>query len=350
VSGISTSAGRRVGVVLIGFGTVGQHALRLCLQRPWIEVRGIVARSPEKVGREAADLVPGAPAGLVVSGDAEATLAATAPDVALQATTSLLRDVAPQLRLCARHGVDVISTSEELSYAAAQHPDLADELRAAALAGGTAIVGAGVNPGFVFDTLVLTIAGVAWDVRKITGRRILDASVFGRDVQRHLGLGYSAEGFERAVEQDVVWGHIGFPETAGMLCAGMGLELERMDSELVPIMAEHPYVLPEWTIEPGESAGVVQRAVGWVAGEPWVEFDLSLHVSPSEMGWTVRDEIHVAGHHSMSVSVEPGAHAVLTTAARLVNAIPTVVRAAPGLYSPVDLPPVAPWLATELTW
>ena len=98
----------------------------------------------------------------------------------------------------------------------------------------------------------------------------------------------------------------------------------------------------------GLSAGVVHRAVGWVGREPWVEFEVALHVSPADMGWTVKDEIVIDGRHRLSMAIEPSCNAVLTTAARLVNSIPQVLRAQPGLYAPVDLPPSGPWFAPDL--
>src|SRR5260370_3572086 len=89
---------RRIGVVLFGFGTVGQATLDLCLQRPSLEVRGIIARSAAKAGRAAAEFVQSAPPALRISDDAVATLQATQPDIVLPATQSRVRDIAPPIR------------------------------------------------------------------------------------------------------------------------------------------------------------------------------------------------------------------------------------------------------------
>jgi 4-hydroxy-tetrahydrodipicolinate reductase len=250
--------------------------------------------------------------------------------------------------MCAELGASVISTSEELAFPEAQHAGLAAELRAIAQQNHVAILATGVNPGFVFDVLPLTLAEAAWDVRRITIRRVLDASVFGRDVQRHLGLGYAEDDFHQAVRAGKIWGHIGFPESAAMLCRKMGRTLNRVEQVLDPVMASRDYQLRDWRVAAGNSVGVSHRAVAWVGEEPWLEFEVALHVAPADVGWTVKDEITISGRHSLTLTLEPGCHAVLTTAARLVNSIPQVLQAPPGLYAPVDLPPSGPWLAPAL--
>ena len=345
---LDTHERRRIGVVLFGFGTVGQATLELCLQRPSLEVCGIIARSAAKTGRAAAEFVQGAPPALGISDDAVATLQATQPDVVLHATQSRVRDIAPHIRLCLAAGASVISSSEELAFVELQHPAVAAELTALAQQHGRVIAATGVNPGFVFDVLPLTLAGAAWDVSRITVRRVLDASVFGQVVHRRLGLGFTEEEFHSNVQAGEIWGHIGFPESAAMLCRSMGRTLDHVEQVLTPLPAGKDYQLRDWRISAGTSAGVVHRAVGWVGQEPWLEFEVVLHVSPADMGWPVKDEIVIDGRHRLSVTIEPSCNAVLTTAARLVNSIPRVLQARPGLYAPVDLPPSGPWFAPEV--
>jgi 4-hydroxy-tetrahydrodipicolinate reductase len=133
-----------------------------------------------------------------------------------------------------------------------------------------------------------------------------------------------------------------------MLCRSMGRTLHHMDQELIPLPAGKTYALRDWQISAGTSAGVMHRAVGWVDQDPWLEFQVALHVAPADEGWSVKDEIVVDGRHRLSLAIEPSCNAVLTTAARLVNSIPRVLSAQPGLHAPVDLPPTGPWFAPEI--
>lgn len=339
----SLSATERVRIAFFGVGSVATAALILCRQRPWIEVVA-AARSPSSAsGRPPGDSWPG----VRIWTDPEDMLEEARPDVALIATRSELDSVLPLIGLCARKGVHVISTSEELAWPDVEQLGAGASLQRAAEEAGVVIAAAGINPGFAFDALPLVLAGAAWDVSKVVVRRTLDASVFGRDVHRSLGIGYTEPEFRRAVRSRRVRGHIGFAESARIIADGMGLEIERFDEDIEPVLADRVHVLAGYTIEPPKTAGVVQLATARVGGREWLRFELSLHVAPSEIGWETRDRIRIRGENELDLTIEPGMPAVSTTAALLVNAVPAVLAARPGFYPPGVLLPNPPWLASH---
>ena len=335
------NAGERVKIAFFGAGTVASAALQVCRRRPWMEVVAAVRSPSSAAGRPAA----GAWAGVRIWTDAEAMLEEARPNVALIATRSELDSVLPLIRLCARKGVHVVSTSEELAWPDVEQPGAGASLQRAAEEAGVVIAATGINPGFAFDALPLVLAGAAWDVSRIVVQRTLDASVFGRDVHRSLGIGYREPEFRRAVRSRRVRGHIGFAESARIVADGMGLEVERFDEEIEPVLADRAHVLAGYTIEPSETAGVVQLATARVGGREWLRFELSLHVAPREVGWETRDRIRISGENELELTMEPGMPAVSTTAALLVNAVPAVLAARPGFYPPGRLLPRPPWLA-----
>ena len=125
----------------------------------------------------------------------------------------------------------------------------------------------------------------------------------------------------------------------------MGRELERVEVVSEPILAETPLTLPDGSVvRPGRTAGADQRATGWFAGRPWLEVSMTLHVDPAAAGLTPTDRIELEGRHGLTVTVDPGCRALLSTAAMIVNGLPRAIAAPPGVYRPGDLPPVAPWL------
>lgn len=331
----------RVRVAFFGAGSVATAALEVCRQRAWMDVVAAVRSPSSAAGRPTA----GAWAGVRVWTDPEAMLDEARPDVALVATSSELDSVLPLIRLCARKGVHVISTSEELAWPDVEQPGVGAALQRAAEEAGVVIAATGINPGFAFDALPLVLAGAAWDVSRIVVQRTLDASVFGRGVHRSLGIGYTEAGFRDAVRSRRVRGHIGFAESARIIADRMGLEIERFGEEIEPVLADRAHVLAGYTIEPPETAGVVQLATAWVEGREWLRFELSLHVAPGEVGWQTRDRIRIYGDNELELTMEPGMPAVSTTAALLVNAVPAVLAARPGFYPPGRLLPNPPWLA-----
>ena len=331
----------RVRIAFFGVGSVATAALKLCRQRSWMAVTAAV-RSPSSA---AARPTAGAWAGVRIWTDPKAMLDEARPEIALMATRSELDSVLPLIRLCARKGVHVVSTSEELSWPDVELPGAGASLQRTAEESGVVIAAAGINPGFAFDALPLVLAGAAWDVTKIVVQRTLDASVFGRDVHRSLGIGYTEAGFRDAVRSRQVRGHIGFAESARVIADGMGLVIERFEEEIEPVLADRAHVLAGYTIEPPETAGVIQLATAWVGGREWLRFELSLHVAPGEVGWETRDRIRIHGENEFDLTMEPGMPAVSTTAALLVNTVPAVLAARPGFYPPGRLLPNSPWLA-----
>lgn len=332
-------------VVLYGFGRVGRSVLELALTRPWIEVRGVIAQRPDSDGLAAIDLVPGAPPALRVSTDAAGVLRDAQPEVVIVATRSELDEVAPHLELAAAAGARaILCTAEELAFVVPGASRAGDAIRELPAAFGTTIVAAGVNPGFVLDLWPLVLSGLAWDVDRLTARRVVDVSVFAPGTRARLGIGFPVDAFEAGVADGSITGHVGFRESLRALCAAMGREPDRVAIETLPIVAEERIELSDGVVGSGLTAGASQRAEAWLDGRPWISIELLLHVRPAAAGLRTADETHLVGRHDLRVAIDPGCGAILSTAALLVNGIPGALRAEAGLYGPGSLPPVAPWL------
>jgi 2,4-diaminopentanoate dehydrogenase len=336
---------RPIRAVLVGFGSTNRAVLELALTRPWLEVVGIVVRSPERDGEVAASRVEGAPVSLRCSTDLVGTVRTARPDVAIVATATHLSDVLPVLAAIAPTGTPIICTAEDLAFiratdspAAARILDLAERYQ-------VPIVATGANPGFVLDLWPLTLSALAWDVQRLRARRIVDVSVFGPRVRASLGIDLTADAFRSGIADGSVVGHAGFPESLRILATAMGRELERVEVVSEPIVTEVPLTLPDGAvIAAGRTAGANQQATGWFGEEPWLQISMTLHVDPAAAGLAPTDEIHLEGRHGLHVRVDPGCRALLSTAAMIVNGIPRAIAAAPGVLRPGDLPPVAPWL------
>ena len=334
-----------VRIAFFGVGSVATAALELCLLRPWMDVAAAVRGPVPESGSR-----PPAPAlwrGVRVWDDAGAMLDEVGPEVALVATRSPLEAVMPVIEQCVARRVHVVCTSEELAWPDVVRPGAGAALNRTATDAGVVIAAAGINPGFAFDALPLVLAGAAWDVSSILIRRTLDASVFGRKVHRSLGIGYTEADFHAAVEAGRVRGHIGFAESARVIADRMGLEIDRFEERIEPVLADRVHELAGYAVRPGQTAGVVQLASASVGGQEWLRFELSLHVDPDAVGWDTQDRIRIYGSNELDLRIEPGLPAVSTTAALLVNTVPAVLSARPGFYPPGWLLPNPPWLASH---
>jgi 4-hydroxy-tetrahydrodipicolinate reductase len=263
-------------------------------------------------------------------------------DVVVIATTSFLREVVDDVETAVAAGSNVITTAEEAAYPWANDAAIADRIDAAARAAGVTVLGTGLNPGFAFDALVLTVCGICAEVRGVRVERMVDLSGFGRAVLRRIGVGYSPEEFDDGTRSGAITGHIGFPQSMQVVAGALGVAIDRIDREIEPIFAERPLQATSLAVEPGQTAGFRQRYAARVAGEVWFEAVFTGHVAPSAAGLEPRDEIAVDATPPVRVVTAPGMNPQSGSAAIVANSVRRVVAAAPGWTTVADLPPAFP--------
>jgi 4-hydroxy-tetrahydrodipicolinate reductase len=307
---------------LFGLGAIGRGIGRLAAQRQEIEIAGAVDIAPELAGRPLAEVLEMEAPGLVEN-DAAAALARAKPALVLHATGSYLPDVLPQLLTCARAGANVVSTCEELSYPYKRHVELAKQLDAEARAGNMTMLGTGVNPGFVMDTLAVVLSGVCQEVEHVRLLRVVDVATRREQLQRKVGAGLTIEEF-KARAAGGRFGHVGLQESCWLLAEALGWRLDSLEERLEP--------------EPGADGlarGQRQTAVGKI-GERTVIEALVLMAAGAE----ARDDIELRGRPPVHMTIEGGVAGDTATAAVVVNAARRVLDARPGLITMLDLPPI----------
>ena len=153
-------------VILAGVGRVGKDVARLLSARPNYRIVAAYTRNPKLSGQDLGTLAGIRSLGVTVTLDREVALKQPA-DVLVVATTSFLKEVAADLRLGIEHGLNVITTAEEAAFPWLIDEQIAHELDHLARDRQVSILGVGLNPGFIFDALLLTATGIAWDVERI---------------------------------------------------------------------------------------------------------------------------------------------------------------------------------------
>jgi 4-hydroxy-tetrahydrodipicolinate reductase len=323
--------------VLFGVGVIGSAVLRLIQQRSEIEVVGAVVRQGASNGRPLADLVPGAGSRVVASTDGAAVLREARPDVAVIATRSTLAEVLPLLAICATHGVASACTAEDLAYVTPDDGAEAREIFRLADTHKVAIAAIGLNPGFVLDVWPLVLASLAHDVTSIEAERVVDLSGFGPRVRMSLGVGYSAQSFDQELARGAISGHRGFPESLRLIGQRLGRPVDKTFVETMPILAQRDRPLLGGTLVAGQTAGVRQSAIGSTAGVDWLRLSMVASVALDEIGTDPVDRVEIKGSTPLRATISPGVGAVPGTAGRIVNAIPAVAAARPGVHTAFDL-------------
>ena len=247
-------------------------------------------------------------------------------------TSSYLPDVMDELLECVSAGSCVVSTCEELAYPYRKHPDLAAQLDAAAKEEGVAIVGTGVNPGFVMDKLVLMLSAVAQRVDFARAVRIVDASKRRLPLQKKIGAGMTPEEFRAQVAAGVIKHH-GLPESIGMVAEGLGFVLDEITETIEPVIATETVKTEFLEVAPGQVAGVHQIARGIWEGEDKIFMELQMYVGAKDPA----DTVELRGEPNLTLTVPGGIHGDIATAAVAVNAIPAILAATAGLRTVGDL-------------
>ncbi len=338
-------------------GNVGVHALAGIDARPDLELVGLWVSNPAKVGRDAGELAGlGRRLGVEATDDASALLALR-PDAVVHTAMAdhRLPEALSDLGRMLEAGVNVVSSGPVfLQYPMGVVEDgLVEPLRRAAAAGGTSLFVNGIDPGFANDVLPLVLSGICERVDELRCAEILNYGTYNQPM-----VLFDIMGFGRPLDQvpmilqpgvlTMAWGSV-----VRQLAAGLGIELDGVEEWHERLPAPETFDVDAGTIEAGTAAALHFEVRGLLGGRPAVVLE---HVT------RLRDDLapdwpQPAGQGCYRVVVrgEPnytldlqlvgsdGDHntaGLKATAMRLVNAVPAVVEAPPGLLTALDLPPV----------
>src|SRR6516162_5135935 len=295
---------KKIRAIQYGIGPIGASIVKLLREKESIDIVGAIDSDPAKVGHDLGEILgaPDAPWGVRVSGDARGVLEQSA-DVVMHTTSSSLTKVMDQLLAC----LDVGS--------------------------GVALVGTGVNPGFVMDKLVVTLAAVSQRIDHAKALRIVDAAKRRLPLQKKIGAGMTVEDFRARVKEGIIK-HVGLPESVAMVADSLGLRLDEITETIEPRVADARVQTEFLTVEAGQVAGVHQIACGLSEGKELVYMELQMYVGAKDPA----DTIELTGHPNISLVIPGGSHGDIATASVAVNSIPAILEAPSGLCTARDLP------------
>jgi len=342
-------------VVVWGTGNVGRHALAGVAARPDLELAGVWVSSNAKAGRDAGELAGlGRDLGVRATSDRHAVLE-LAPDCVVHTAMAdhRLTEALDDLALLLRGGCNVVSSGPvflQFPYGVVP-PEMIDPVRQAAEAGGASLWVNGVDPGFANDALPLALSGICERIDELRCVEVLNYATYDQPMVLFdiMGFGKRPSEVPMLLQPGVLtmaWGSV-----VRQLAAGLGVELDDVEEFYERELAPDTFAIASGTVEAGTVAGLHFEVRGIRGGRAVIVLE---HVT------RLRDDIaprwpQPAGQGCYRVVArgEPnytldlqllgsdGDHntaGLKATAMRLVNAVPAVVAASPGLLSALDLP------------
>jgi 4-hydroxy-tetrahydrodipicolinate reductase len=324
-----------VRVAVYGLGPIGTLIAKEVLKKKGLELVAAFDIDPLKVGRDLGEILDvDEDIGVLVSddGDAPQILRNREVKVVLHSTSTYMEKNYPQIVKCIEAGADVISTSETLCNPWYRYPELATLIDELAKRRCVSVIGTGVNPGFIFDTLPLLMTAVCTNVDKISVVRSLDASKRRSSFQKKYGLGLCVEDFRAQMERGLLSAHVGYGESISMVSDTLGVKLTKIVEGQDPLIASRDMRTQYVEIKAGTVSGIRGYGVGYVGEKEFMKVELLAEVEREEY-----EEIVIEGTPPIRWR-SSGTAGDIATAAMVINMIPRILNSKPGLLRMNELP------------
>jgi hypothetical protein len=330
-------------------GKVARESIKTILDRPNLELVGVYAYSKEKAGQDVGELAQlGRKLGVTATDDIDA-LIALKPDCVVY--MPLHPDV-DHLERILRAGINIVSTASFMT-GRGYGEQARQKLEQAAQAGKASLFGSGINPGWV-DNLTATAAGLCREVNYVRIVESFNIGLWAGDANQD-ALGWGRPAGDPTHAKDVEQATLPFGDAVEAIAAMFNFELNEVRCEVEFAHATLDLDVPGRIVKTGTVAGIMAKWLGIASGLPVIE---------ATVQWSVGDDITPAWEISMAYRIEvTGTPQVklrvevlpedlslpieelmtigfMLPAMPVINAIPGVVDARPGIVTYADLRPV----------
>ena len=334
---------RKVKVVQIGTGKMAKYTMRYVLEKGG-EVVGAIDVNPAVIGKDIGEIIGGENLGVKVTDlkDAEEMLKQVKPDICIVETMSLLKDVEEPLMLCAKLGINAVSTCEEAFYSWNSNPNLTKKIDELAKQTGCTIVGTGYQDIY-WGQLITSICGSTQKITKIKGSSSYNVEEYGIALAKAHGAGLTLEDFDKEVasvdrisdeeRQKIVESGDYLPSymwnVNGWLCEKLGLTVKSQRQKCVPQTYKEDLYSSTlgMTVKAGDATGM--SAVVTTETEEGITIEsecIGKVYAPDEYD---KNEWTIYGEPETTIVVAKPATVELTCAS-IVNRIPDVINSKPG--------------------
>lgn len=318
-------------LAVYGFGEIGRLLARVALDRGH-DVVGAVDVNPGLIGKDIGNILGREKLGVRVTCNPWDGLKDC--EIVLHATSSHLPDVYDQLVTAIRLEKSVISTCETLSYPYYRYPVLARRIDELARGRGSTVIGTGINPGFLLDTLAVTISASIPLIKRITARRSVNASRRRESFRKKIGIGLDPGELHQGTMKGKCDGHVGYAESVYLIAESAGMNLTGVKEDQEYLVAEEKVSSDGITVEKGRIKGIRGFGAGYVNSVEKIRVELQASVGAPDY-----EEIIVEGQDYSVTWRSSGTPGDLGTAGIIVSVAERIEAMPYGLLTMADVLP-----------
>ncbi len=324
-------------IIIYGCGVMGKKTAEVLFEKESFDVVGALDIEPSLNGKDFGDILDTPKkTGILIESEKDNLFSRVNADAVVLTTSSHLKTVFPQIAGCAEAGLNVISTCEELSYPWERSLKLAKDIDNLAKKHGVTIVGTGINPGYLMDTLPLVLTAPCFRVDSIHVTRMMNSAKRRIPFQKKVGTSMSQEEFIEKINNKVITGHVGLLESINMIAEGLGWKLDdAVELPPQPVIAHRNIDTGLGIVKPGDVIGLTSIAFAKKDNEEVIRLEFNAYAGVDEE----YDEIFIHGIPDIHEKIIGGVHGDIGTVAVTINIIPRAIDAPPGLKLMKDLPP-----------
>ena len=333
----------KIKVIQYGCGKMAKYTMRYVIENGW-EIVGAIDINPDIIGRDIGTIMECEDIGVKITSNEEAEnlFKETDANVCIVTTMSLLNDVKDALMLCAKYGINAITTCEEAFYPIASNPNVTKKIDELAKQNNCTITGSGYQDVF-WGNLIYTLGGATQKITKIKGSSSYNVEDYGIALAQVHGAGMTLEEFEEKIASS---DKISIEERQKLINTGVytpsymwnvvpwladrfGFHITHMEQKCIPITYDkdlHSDTL-NMDIKAGDATGMSAVVTAQTEEGIVIEAECIGKVYASEdvdtNDWTIEGE-----PSTRVVITQP--NTVELTCASIINRIPDVLKAEAG--------------------
>ena len=340
----------KVKFVQIGCGKMSIYTMRYVLENGG-QIVGAIDVNPDVIGKDIGEIIGTEPKGVTVTSveNAEELLKELNPDACIVTTMSLLNDVEDALMLCAKLGINAITTCEEAFYSYNSNPTLSEEINKLAIENNCTIAGSGYQDIY-WGELISAIAASTHKITKIKGSSSYNVEDYGIALAEAHGAGLTLEEFDEKIasvdriseeeRQKLINNREYMPSymwnVNGWLAEKLGLEVTKQTQKCVPTIYKEDIDSStlNMTVKQGNATGMSAIVTTETKEGIIIESECIGKVyGPDEFD---KNEWTIIGEPETTIVVNRPATVELTCAT-IVNRIPDLIMAPAGFIPTCEM-------------